>query len=48
MFTPVDLKVMSALRDAFNPENNLSPNKMLPVAGACGMERTRPSRMVAT
>jgi glycolate oxidase len=48
MFTPEDLEVMSALRDAFNPENRLSPDKMLPVAGACGMERKRPSRMVAT
>jgi len=48
MFTPDDLDVMNSLRIAFNPENHLSPRKMLPVAGACGLERTHPSRMVAT
>ena len=36
MFTPTDLAAMKNLRDAFNPQGNLSPDKMLPVAGGCG------------
>ena len=47
MFSEDDLDVMAALRKAFNPNNRLSPDKMLPTAGACGMERKAPSRMVA-
>lgn len=47
LFTPDDLAAMRNLRDAFNPRNNLSPNKMLPVAGACGMEQRHPARRAA-
>ena len=47
MFTEADLEVMTALRIAFNPNNRLSPDKMLPTAGACGVERKAPSKMVA-
>jgi glycolate oxidase len=47
MFTENDLAVMSRLREAFNPHNNLSPDKMLPTAGACGMERKHPGRRAA-
>ena len=47
MFTPEDLKVMDQLREAFNPENRLSPGKMLPTAGACGLEQKHPSRRAA-
>jgi len=47
MFSEEDLDVMAALRKAFNPNNRLSPDKMLPTAGACGMERKAPSKMVA-
>ena len=42
MFSSEDLEVMGRLRDAFNPRNNLSPDKMLPTAGACGMEHKAP------
>ena len=38
LFSPVDLDVMKTVRDAFNPEGRCSPMKMLPTAGACGME----------
>lgn len=38
MFTPDDLEVMDRFRAAFNPEGKLSPGKMLPTAGGCGME----------
>jgi len=47
MFTPEDLQVMDQLREAFNPENRLSPDKMLPTAGACGLEQKHPSRRAA-
>ena len=47
MFTPEDLKVMDQLREAFNPENRLSPDKMLPTAGACGHEQKHPGRRAA-
>ena len=47
MFSEDDLDVMSALRSAFNPNNRLSPDKMLPTAGACGHEEKAPSKMVA-
>jgi glycolate oxidase len=47
MFTPDDLAVMTRLREALNPKNNLSPNKMLPTAGACGMEQKHPQRRAA-
>tara|TARA_Y100000814_G_scaffold272626_1_gene230176 strand:- start:102 stop:638 length:537 start_codon:yes stop_codon:yes gene_type:complete len=47
MFTPEDLKIMDQLREAFNPENRLSPDKMLPTAGACGLEQKHPARRAA-
>jgi glycolate oxidase len=47
MFTADDLDVMARLRVAFNPSGLLSPAKMLPVAGACGMEQKHPGRRAA-
>lgn len=52
MFTPDDLEAMAQLRRAFNPTNCLSPDKMLPTAGGCGMEQkswgqTHPGRRAA-
>jgi glycolate oxidase len=47
MFQPGDLAAMERLRNAFNPDNRLSPHKMLPTAGACGMEQTHPHRRAA-
>jgi glycolate oxidase len=47
MFSPSDLAAMKNLRDAFNPKNNLSPDKMLPTAGGCGMEQKHPGRRAA-
>jgi glycolate oxidase len=47
MFSPSDLAAMENLRAAFNPKNNLSPNKMLPTAGACGIEQKHPGRRAA-
>jgi glycolate oxidase len=47
MFSPSDLAAMKHLRDAFNPRNNLSPDKMLPTAGGCGMEQKHPGRRAA-
>ena len=47
MFSKNDLAAMSRLRDAFNPDNRLSPDKLLPVAGACGMEQKHPGRRAA-
>jgi glycolate oxidase len=44
MFTDDDLDVMSRLRDALNPDGLLSPGKLLPTAGACGMEQVHPGR----
>ena len=38
LFTATDLAVMEDLRRVFNPRGNCSPHKMLPTAGACGME----------
>ena len=42
-----DLAAMKNLRDAFNPHGNLSPDKMLPTAGGCGMEQKHPGRRAA-
>ncbi len=42
LFSADDLDVMDRLRLAFNPTGRLSPGKMLPVAGACGMEQKHP------
>lgn len=47
LFTADDLDVMDRLRSAFNPEGRLSPGKMLPTAGACGLEQTSPGRRAA-
>ena len=47
MFTDDDLAVMARLRDAFNPDGRLSPGKMLPTAGGCGMEQKHPGRRAA-
>jgi glycolate oxidase len=35
LFSPDDLAMMVRLREAFNPDNRCSPNKLLPTAGAC-------------
>jgi glycolate oxidase len=47
MFTEADLDVMSRYRDALNPGGLLSPGKLLPTAGACGMEQVHPGRRAA-
>ncbi|REK10836.1 MAG: FAD-binding protein [Planctomycetota bacterium] len=47
LFSDEDLAAMTRLREAFNPENRLSPAKMLPTAGACGLEQTHPGRKAA-
>jgi glycolate oxidase len=47
LFTPIDLETMRRVREAFNPDNRLSPGKMLPTAGACGMEQKHPGRRAA-
>ena len=47
MFTDDDLDVMTRLRDALNPDGQLSPGKLLPTAGACGMEQVHPGRRAA-
>jgi len=47
LFSPDDLNAMRRLRDAFNPEGRLSPQKMLPTAGACGIEQKAPGRRAA-
>ena len=47
MFQPCDLAAMERLRIAFNPTNRLSPDKLLPTAGACGIEQNHPGRRAA-
>ncbi len=47
IFSPCDLDAMTRLREAFNPTNRLSPDKMLPTAGACGLEQRDPGRRAA-
>lgn len=47
MFTSDDLEVMERLRDALNAGGLLSPGKLLPTAGACGMEQIHPGRQAA-
>ena len=47
MFSDADLTVMGRLRDAFNPRNQLSPDKMLPTAAGCGVEMKHPKRRAA-
>ncbi|MDB4637534.1 MAG: FAD-linked oxidase C-terminal domain-containing protein [Planctomycetaceae bacterium] len=38
LFTEDDLEIMGRIRMAMNPTGSCSPSKMLPTAGACGME----------
>ncbi len=50
LFDAHDLDVMRSVRQAFNPGGLCSPMKMLPTAGACGMEHVmqkRPGRRAA-
>ena len=47
MFTESDLAAMKNLREGFNPRGNLSPNKLLPTAGSCGLEQKHPGRRAA-
>jgi glycolate oxidase len=47
MFSDDDLDVMTRLRDALNPDGQLSRGKLLPTAGACGMEQVHPGRRAA-
>jgi glycolate oxidase len=47
MFNDNDLLMMRKLRDSLNPLNRLSPDKLLPVAGACGIEQHHPGRRAA-
>ena len=47
MFTEGDLDVMGRFRDGLNPGGLLSPGKLLPTAGACGMEQVHPGRRAA-
>ena len=50
LFSRSDLDVMESIRNVFNPDGRCSPQKMLPTAGACGMEqieRDHPGRRAA-
>jgi glycolate oxidase len=47
LFTEDDVAVMRRLRDALNSRGLLTPGKMLPTAGACGMEQVHPGRRAA-
>jgi glycolate oxidase len=48
LFAPDDLAMMVRLREAFNPDNRCSPNKLLPTAGACAEpSRFKPGRRAA-
>ena len=47
LFGEDDLEAMRRLRQSLNPTGLLSPGKMLPVAGACGMEQMHPGRRAA-
>ena len=47
LFTEDDVAVMKRFRDALNPRGLLSPGKMFPTAGACGMEQVHPGRRAA-
>lgn len=44
LFSADDLKTMERFRNALNPDGRLSPAKMLPTAGACGLEQKHPGR----
>ena len=43
LFSPADLEMFARVRQAFNPDGLCSPSKMLPTAGACGMEHIHKS-----
>jgi glycolate oxidase len=51
LFTKEDVAVMQRVRAGLNPDGRLSPGKMLPVAGGCGMEhkptQIKPGRRAA-
>jgi len=47
MFSEEDLAAMERFRTAWNPLGLLSPGKMLPTAGGCGMEQSHPGRRAA-
>jgi len=47
MFSPQDLEVMDRFRRVWNPTGKLSPGKMLPTAGGCGVEQIHPGRRAA-
>ncbi|WP_417848555.1 FAD-binding oxidoreductase [Thalassoglobus sp.] len=50
LFTKTDLDVMTEIRSVFNPTGRCSPSKILPTAGACGMEhieRDKPGRQAS-
>jgi glycolate oxidase len=47
LFSDADIDVMTRLRTALNPRGLLTPGKMLPTAGACGMEQIHPGRRAA-
>lgn len=47
LFSASDLDAMGRLRQAFNPTGRLSPQKMLPTAGACSIEQRAPGRRAA-
>ena len=47
LFSEDDVEVMKRLRQALNPHGLLTPGKMLPTAGACGMEQVHPGRRAA-
>jgi glycolate oxidase len=42
LFTDADVAVMTRVREGLNPTGRLSPGKMLPTAGGCGMEHKPP------
>lgn len=50
LFSEADVSVMTDVRSAFNERGLCSPHKMLPTAGACGMEviqHVKPARRAA-
>lgn len=50
LFTQTDVEVMTDIRKVYNPDGRCSPSKLLPTAGACGMEhieRDKPGRQAA-
>ncbi|MDA0833909.1 MAG: FAD-binding protein [Planctomycetota bacterium] len=51
LFTKETLEVMERVRTVFNPSGRCSPQKMLPTAGACGMEhieRSHPGKKASS